>query len=314
MAHEEFDFADNDAGFEDDLALLNAKDVKTNKPKKSKAIEKDDEELSDEEDDVDMSDCDDSNTDADSTKDFSDEEEVDAESDEMEEEGESVHSDGSEVSDAGENSSADSNPEDLKEENEDVCWEDIYGRLRDKGGKVIDTKSQQASTGKYVPPGKRLQDAAGSSTSAEMEKLKRQMKGFFNRLAEANLPGIVSSIEQLYLANARHCLHEAINTLILDSLVTPVLSPERLIMEHCVLVAALHANIGTEVGAQFLEVVVRRFHALYEDSESFGEDKMMDNLILILSHLYNFGLIAAPLLTGILTKLAERFSEKDIEV
>ena len=107
-------------------------------------------------------------------------------------------------------------------------------------------------------------------------------------------------------------MQQVLNTLIMDSLATNILSPERLIMEHCVLIAALHANVGTEVGAQFLEAVVRRFDLQYQTEEE--ESKETDNLLLIVSHLYNFGVVSASLLVDILNKLAGRFKEKDIEL
>jgi nucleolar MIF4G domain-containing protein 1 len=162
---------------------------------------------------------------------------------------------------------------------------------------------------KYVPPGKRL--ATSDEFDADIQKLKHQMKGLLNRLAETNLPSIVSAIEKLYLSHSRHNMQEAIHTLVMDSLVGEVLSPERLIMEHCVLIAALHANVGTEVGAQFLELVVRKFDASYKTE---SQTKELDNMILILCHMYNFGLVAAPLLKDILHMLAEKFEEKDIEL
>jgi hypothetical protein len=43
-------------------------------------------------------------------------------------------------------------------------------------------------------------------------------------------------------------MNEALTDLLFESLVAHVLTPERLIMEHAVLVAILHANVGTEVG------------------------------------------------------------------
>lgn len=33
-----------------------------------------------------------------------------------------------------------------------------------------------------------------------------------------------------------------------ESLISPVLSPERIVIEHAVLISVLHANIGTEIG------------------------------------------------------------------
>lgn len=193
----------------------------------------------------------------------------------------------------------------------DGIAEDIYGRLRDKSGNIIGNPSS-SSVDKYVPPGKRLQDS--TTTCLELLKLKRQLKGLFNRLSESNLPSIISTIEKLYLSNTRHNMQEVINTLLLDSLVSSVLSPERLIMEHCVLIATLHTNIGVEVGAQFLEIIIRNFDSSYTEYSPQDDNKKLDNLILIIAHMYNFGIMTASLLKDILLKLAEKFEEKEIDL
>jgi hypothetical protein len=68
--------------------------------------------------------------------------------------------------------------------------EDIYGRLRDERGNVVETLSSRQSSGSvYVPPGKRQQQM-GSKTEVEDEMrqsqanvmLIRQLKGQINRL------------------------------------------------------------------------------------------------------------------------------------
>lgn len=72
--------------------------------------------------------------------------------------------------------------------------------------------------------------------------------GLVNRLAESNMHNISKQIEDLYMNNSRNDMNETLTNLLLDSLVTRVLTPERLLMEHVMLVAILHANVGTEVG------------------------------------------------------------------
>ncbi len=297
LAKEEFDFADNDAGFEEDLALLNSKsDMKNKKEKNPKEVK------------VKKALLNNGTNDTSLRKDISNSEDSDSSCDMNEDHAESIasESDGhSENEDIQENSCTGIGTS--KNEKMEIYQEDIYGRLRDKKGNLI--TEQTVEQVKYVPPGKRL--ATSDEFDADIQKLKRQMKGLFNRLAETNLPSIVSAIEKLYLSHSRHNMQEAIHTLVMDSLVGEVLSPERLIMEHCVLIAALHANVGAEVGAQFLELVVRKFDASYKTE---SQTKELDNMILILSHMYNFGLVAAPLLKDILHMLAEKFEEKDIEL
>ena len=50
------------------------------------------------------------------------------------------------------------------------------------------------------------------------------------------------------MSHSRNNMNEALADLLFESLVAHVLTPERLVMEHAMLVAILHANVGTEVG------------------------------------------------------------------
>ncbi len=59
---------------------------------------------------------------------------------------------------------------------------------------------------------------------------------------------IGGEIEQLYQHHSRAYLSEALTNIILDACVAPTITPERLLMEHVMLVAFLHTNVGSEVG------------------------------------------------------------------
>ena len=48
--------------------------------------------------------------------------------------------------------------------------------------------------------------------------------------------------------------------------------PARLIMEHCMMVAILHANVGTEVGAFVLQEVVTKFNTEFMAIENADDD------------------------------------------
>ena len=58
--------------------------------------------------------------------------------------------------------------------------------------------------------------------------------------------------------------------------------PARLIMEHCMLVAILHANVGTEVGAFILQEVVLKFNLEFmaiENTDDNDTAATINNLI-----------------------------------
>lgn len=166
-----------------------------------------------------------------------------------------------------------------------------------------------ASTSKYLPP--HLRDTGDDKRKAELEKLKRNVKGLVNRLSEPNMASISSQLEELYMSCSRKDMTDTLTEILLAACVTPTLMPDRLLMEHVLLVSILHHAVGLEVGAQFLETVVRKFDELYKNP---SESKECDNLIAIIAHLYNFQVVHSLLIFDILKLLVGAFTEKDIEL
>uniref|UniRef100_T1JAJ7 MI domain-containing protein n=1 Tax=Strigamia maritima TaxID=126957 RepID=T1JAJ7_STRMM len=169
------------------------------------------------------------------------------------------------------------------EKNNDVkpdLWEDIYGRKRDKEGKVVISQPE----GKYIPPSKRC-DASGSE----------------------------NIIEDLYLNNSRNDMNATLESLFYSSLVQYTLTPERLIQEHAMLIVLLHVNVGSEVGAHFLQSLVGKFNELHS-SEIEEENKEIHNILLLLANLYNFKVVTSLLMINLLQVLAEKFSTLDLEL
>jgi nucleolar MIF4G domain-containing protein 1 len=57
-------------------------------------------------------------------------------------------------------------------------------------------------------------------------------------------------------------MNESLTDLLFESLVAEVITPERLIMEHAMLISVLHANVGTEVG-QYVTVATTHSYFKY---------------------------------------------------
>ncbi|XP_070279674.1 nucleolar MIF4G domain-containing protein 1 isoform X4 [Myotis yumanensis] len=70
-------------------------------------------------------------------------------------------------------------------------------------------------------------------------------------------------------------------------------------------------DAAVQVGAHFLEAVVRKFDDIYKKGT---EGKECDNLFTIIAHLYNFHVVQSLLIFDILKKLIGTFTEKDIEL
>ncbi|CAH0694798.1 unnamed protein product [Spodoptera exigua] len=197
----------------------------------------------------------------------------------------------------------DSAPVVEKKEKPDI-WEDIYGRKRDKEGNVI-----KEEKGVYIPPHLRNKD---SSSDKQLQQLKRQIKSILNKLAGTNLHWACTSIENLYQCNSRNSVNTALTQLWLDATVSPAATPDRMLAEHAALVSVLHANVGSEIGAHFLQELSKRFDDMMQTPQPVG-DKTLDNLVACLAHLYSFKIYHATLLYDILTRLLDSISEKNIE-
>uniref|UniRef100_A0A3B4FFC2 Nucleolar MIF4G domain-containing protein 1 n=1 Tax=Pundamilia nyererei TaxID=303518 RepID=A0A3B4FFC2_9CICH len=171
------------------------------------------------------------------------------------------------------------------------------------------TPSVTSTSGKYVPP--HLRNMGDDKRKAELEKLKRNVKGLMNRLSEPNMSSICGQLEELYMSSSRKDMNDTLTELLLAACVTPTLMPDRLLMEHILLVSILHHAVGLEVGAHFLETVVRKFDEHYKNPSG---GKECDNLIAIVAHLYNFQVVHSALIFDILKLLMGTFTEKDIEL
>ncbi|KAL3832507.1 hypothetical protein ACJMK2_024144 [Sinanodonta woodiana] len=188
--------------------------------------------------------------------------------------------------------------------------EDIYGRLRDEKGNIVQDPLRACGT--YIPPAKRMMGTEiDENKKQQLARLKKQMKGLINRASENNMQPISSQIEELYMSNSRADINSCLISIILEACVSPVLTPERLSMELMMLVAILHGNVGMEVGAVFLQNLTKQFFSLYEHD---GKGKEMDNVIQLFAHLYNFKVAHSALIFDVIDKLVRTFREKDIEL
>ncbi|KAM9166222.1 nucleolar MIF4G domain-containing protein 1 [Pangshura tecta] len=171
-------------------------------------------------------------------------------------------------------------------------------------------KSHRAT--KYVPPPvRRVDETMDDKKREELGRLKKTVKGLINRLSEPNLASISGQLEELYMTNSRKDMNETLTEVLMNACVTAAVMPVRLMMEHVLLVSILHHTVGIEVGAHFLEAVVRKFDEFYK---SDAEGKECDNLFALIGHLYNFHVVHSLLIFDILKRLVSTFTEKDIEL
>ncbi|NWX15834.1 NOM1 protein, partial [Aegotheles bennettii] len=164
----------------------------------------------------------------------------------------------------------------------------------------------------YVPlQVRKAQETLDDKKKEKLGRLKKMVNGLINRLSEPNLCSISGQMEELYMTNSRKDMNETLTDILMSACVTAVAMPARLMMEHILLVSVLHHNVGIEVGAHFLEAVVKKFD---EHCKSDAEGKECENLLALIAHLYNFHVVHSLLIFDILKKLVSIFTEKEIEL
>ncbi|XP_071803318.1 nucleolar MIF4G domain-containing protein 1-like [Asterias amurensis] len=174
---------------------------------------------------------------------------------------------------------------------------------------------EKKATGTYIPPQKRAKMMGHDEKKQEqLDRLRKQLKGLINRLSESNVQSISGQIEELYLVNSRNDMNELLTQLIMDSCINLILTGERLVMEHVMLLAILNTNIGNEVGAHFIQAAACKLDELYSQGGNYGDGKHCDNIVLLFTHLYNFKVIHCTLVYDIIRKLVDGFTERDIEM
>ncbi|XP_019739251.1 uncharacterized protein LOC109524093, partial [Hippocampus comes] len=131
------------------------------------------------------------------------------------------------------------------------------------------------AAGKYVPP--HMRDAGGEQRKAELEKLKKNVKGLVNRLSEPNMSSIGGQLEALYMSRSRKDMNETLTEVLLAACVTPALMPNRLLMEHVLLVSILHHTVGLEVMMKRSSCpMIVKFHTGWMGRHS--RDKIIDTI------------------------------------
>lgn len=109
-------------------------------------------------------------------------------------------------------------------------------------------------------------------------------------------------------------MNETMTKLLQEALLGRTRANERMVQEHMVLLAYLHAHIGSEIGAHFLQTFVEQFDGFVKQLDTLEiEDKRLNNLILILCYMYIFKIYEQRLLLELIARLAGSLCEKSVE-
>lgn len=173
-----------------------------------------------------------------------------------------------------------------------------------------------AVVGKYVPPS--LRKAASSDSETKM-RLQKQIQGLVNRLTEANILGIVKSIEELYQNNARGDVTEILTNTILAQMYKSSSVPDQFLVLIGGFSAAVYKVIGSSFGSHLIQQVVVNFGECYkhasQEGVSFSEiPKESSNILGFLTQLYLFEVVSCKIMFDYMERFLADLSELNVEL
>ncbi|KAL7782240.1 hypothetical protein V8C43DRAFT_201228 [Trichoderma afarasin] len=173
-----------------------------------------------------------------------------------------------------------------------------------------------AVVGKYVPPS--LRKAASSDSEAKM-RLQKQIQGLVNRLTEANILGIVKSIEELYQNNARGDVTEILTNTILAQMYKSSSVPDQFLVLIGGFSAAVYKVIGSSFGSHLIQQVVVNFGEYYkhasQEGVSFSEiPKESSNILGFLTQLYLFEVVSCKIMFDYMERFLADLNELNVEL
>lgn len=193
-------------------------------------------------------------------------------------------------------------------ENHNVSNQENERHLMDA---VEDDELNNQTSGKYIPPALRVK--LSETQEEKMKKLKRKVKGLFNRLSDSNLSSICNDIEILFREESRAFMHKVLTEIIIDQFGSPDPAPESLITETAMLISVISSRIGIESLMHLYEITSTKLSCIILRKDDV-DGKAANNLIKLLGCLYQLRRIDCKVILDIFRILISSFTEKDIEL
>lgn len=165
---------------------------------------------------------------------------------------------------------------------------------------------------KYIPPSLRNLDRLQLQ---EISQTRRQIQGLLNRLSEANLISILRDVEKLYRDHPRQHVSSTLLDLLMGLLCDPASLQDTFIILHAGFIAAIYKVVGMDFGAQVVqridEEIVQHFQL---EMTGDGKNKVLINLISLLSELYNFQVVGSNIIYDFISLFLEDLTETNVEL
>ncbi|KAL9654069.1 hypothetical protein ABK040_011613 [Willaertia magna] len=170
--------------------------------------------------------------------------------------------------------------------------------------------TETATEGKYLPPHlrKRMQLLESGKKSENYLLLQKSLRNLLNKISLANIVSITKESLELYQNNSKNDFHEILPNCILGSVCETDNLKSDFILVYAAYVTALHNIGGSEIGSYFVEKLIQKF-------ESCKTDRFKaTNLLTLICHVYNLGLIYCGLIYDIIRMCCTNFNELNVEL
>ncbi|KAL6995283.1 hypothetical protein U1Q18_005419 [Sarracenia purpurea var. burkii] len=144
--------------------------------------------------------------------------------------------------------------------------------------------------------------------SEECFQIRRRVRGLLNKLVESNIESIAGEIAPVFRSIARGDGSEIIIEEVLASFSEGPLVKEKYAAFFAAFVAGIASMVGIDFGAKLLASLAKCFEDEYLEENNHS----LQNLTLLLSNLYVFGVCSSDLIYDLMIMLSKRLMEIDV--
>lgn len=190
--------------------------------------------------------------------------------------------------------------------------QDIYGKSLERSNENTEAK-------KYVPPHMR------NKSGENLKEIERTLNRALNRLSEDTLIPTSHAISKVYSSFPSSDVHDSIWKNMHNACVASPTTMTALIPVYVATVCGVHILKGddAQLGEYLLEkVVLSLWNGLDLERQQKGDlastrpesnDKAISNLVLIMTYLYNYGVVHCSLMYDLVRHFIDKFHEVDVE-
>ncbi|KAL1195521.1 hypothetical protein V5N11_030788 [Cardamine amara subsp. amara] len=159
------------------------------------------------------------------------------------------------------------------------------------------------SSNKYVPPHLRFQ---ARSESEEYTKMRKQIKGLLNKMAESNVESITAELATIYHSVARSVSSQ----IFCEEVLTTYARGNEQYAVFASFIAGMACLVGMDFSAKLIASLAKSFEDEYQKEDSLS----LNGISLLLSYLCILGVCSSDLIYDFLMTLGKRLTKVDTSI